>query len=254
MARRQHAPGVLSAADLQATMTSFGVAAHQVRRDHVISHALAALTLIDSDRLLFFGGTALARTHLPDLRLSEDIDLIALSPRPALARDIQDALTSALGRVLGSPFFAPDIVTTRATQASVMQIGDASIRLQLLPHTGYPRWPTEVRSLEQRYADAPPAELRVLTAPAFAAAKLAAWHDRHAPRDLYDLWALAAQGLITDEARRLHARFGPTTDATSVSFASVPTQIEWDTALAHQGRVRVSAAEAAATVADAWAS
>lgn len=90
MARSREAPGILSAADLNATRAPFGVSAHQVRRDHVISHALAALSRIESDRLLFFGGTALARTYLPDLRLSEDIDLIALSPRPALARDIQD--------------------------------------------------------------------------------------------------------------------------------------------------------------------
>ncbi|WP_084595444.1 MULTISPECIES: nucleotidyl transferase AbiEii/AbiGii toxin family protein [Microbacterium] len=254
MARSRGAPGILSAADLNSTTAAFGVSAHQVRRDHVISHALAALSRIESDRLLFFGGTALARTYLPDLRLSEDIDLIALSPRPVLARDIQDVLISALGRVVGTPTFVPDIVNTRQAQTSVMLIGDASIQLQLLPHTGYPRWPTEVRTLEQRYADAPPAELRVLTAPAFAAAKLAAWHDRHAPRDLYDLWALATRGLITDEARRLHARFGPTTAAHSVAFAPLPSQTEWNDALAHQGRVRVTAAEAAATVADAWAS
>ncbi|HWK77337.1 nucleotidyl transferase AbiEii/AbiGii toxin family protein [Microbacterium sp.] len=235
-------------------MATFGVGEDQVRRDHVISHALAALTRIDSDRLLFFGGTALARTHLTDLRLSEDIDLIALSPRPALARDVQDVLTSALGRVVGKPSFEPDILATRRAQSCVMRIGAVSIQLQLLAQAGYPRWPTEVRSLEQRYADAPPAEMRVLTAPAFAAAKLAAWHDRHAARDLYDLWALAARGLITDEARRLHARLGPTTNAGSIAFRPVPSSAEWNDALAHQGLVRVTAAEAAAIVADAWAS
>jgi predicted nucleotidyltransferase component of viral defense system len=34
------------------------------------------------------------------------------------------------------------------------------------------------------------AEIRVPTIEAFAAMKLSAWHDRRAPRDLYDLHAL----------------------------------------------------------------
>ncbi|NNH70014.1 nucleotidyl transferase AbiEii/AbiGii toxin family protein [Nocardia uniformis] len=34
----------------------------------------------------FIGGTALARTHLVTGRLSEDIDLVALDNRAALAR------------------------------------------------------------------------------------------------------------------------------------------------------------------------
>lgn len=244
--------GELSASDLSVTMATFGVAEEQVLRDHVISHTLAALTRIDHERLLFFGGTALARTHLPDLRLSEDIDLIALSPRAALARDIQEVVTSTLGRLLGTPEFSPDIASTRRSQASIMQIGGVTIQLQLLSSTGYPDWPMEVRSLEQRYSDAPPAKLRVLTAPAFAAAKLAAWHDRHAPRDLYDLWGLAERGLIADEARRLAARFGPTTDAAAVAFAPVPSDSEWRRALAHQGRVTVTPSEAAEVVAEAW--
>ena len=43
----------------------FGVGEAQVRRDHVISHALAALSTLGTDDLVFFGGTALSRTHLP---------------------------------------------------------------------------------------------------------------------------------------------------------------------------------------------
>ena len=55
----------------------FGVAYEQVRRDHLISLALAALAPL-RDRLVFFGGTALARSYLPAGRLSEDIDLLAV--------------------------------------------------------------------------------------------------------------------------------------------------------------------------------
>lgn len=252
MDRRRSTPGMLSVQDLNATMVSFGVSEQQVRRDHVISHALAALARIDDRRLIFFGGTALARTHLPELRLSEDIDLIALSPRTALAGDIQEALVSGLSRVVGTPEFVPNIAATNHSQACVMRVGDVLIQIQLLAELGYPHWPTEVRVLEQRYSDAPPTAMRVLTASAFAAAKLAAWHDRRAPRDLYDMWALGRRGLITDDARRLYARFGPTTSAAGVVFAPIPSQREWRDALEHQGIVKVTAAEAASTVAEAW--
>jgi hypothetical protein len=42
----------------------FGVALEQVRRDHLMSLALAALTPL-ADQLIFFGGTALSRAFLP---------------------------------------------------------------------------------------------------------------------------------------------------------------------------------------------
>jgi hypothetical protein len=93
----------------------------------------------------------LARTHLPDGRLSEDIDLIAIDDRKAVAEVLDAQLLSARGREL---------------------------------------WPTERRALQQRYHDAPAAELLVPTLPAFAASKTATWADRRAPRDLWDLWAL----------------------------------------------------------------
>jgi transposase InsO family protein len=67
--------------------TQFGVAAEQVERDHLISHLLAFLSRRFGDRIHFIGGTALARTHLPDGRLSEDIDLIALGDRKQVAQD-----------------------------------------------------------------------------------------------------------------------------------------------------------------------
>lgn len=53
--------------------SAFGVAASQVRRDHLISHVLAVLSERFADRLLFFGGTA----------LSEDIDGALLEHRGA---------------------------------------------------------------------------------------------------------------------------------------------------------------------------
>ncbi|MFE3260634.1 nucleotidyl transferase AbiEii/AbiGii toxin family protein [Nocardia sp. NPDC059091] len=57
--------------------------------------------------MLFIGGTALARTHLPDGRLSEDIDLIALGSRTEIAdrltRDLPRAVLRRFGRLKWRP-------------------------------------------------------------------------------------------------------------------------------------------------------
>jgi hypothetical protein len=76
----------------------FGVDQQQVRRDHLISHLLAAISTAAGDSVIFFGGTALARSILTDGRLSEDIDLLALGRRAEQAARLQAALPRALRR------------------------------------------------------------------------------------------------------------------------------------------------------------
>lgn len=241
-------PGVLAENERIAVQLRFGVAEAQVIRDHAISHILAAIADTGTDGVVFFGGTALARTHLTDLRLSEDIDLIAVGDRREAAEHIEGAIRRRLRRTLGSVSFTPRLRDTRHPAASVVEVAESRIQIQLLSHQGYPAWPTEVRDIEQRYRDAPAARLRVLTRPAFVASKLSSWHDRRAPRDLYDLWALAEAGAINDEAAELFARLGPLVNAKSISFADIPTDEEWGAALGHQGRIRATPREAAARV------
>jgi predicted nucleotidyltransferase component of viral defense system len=53
----------------------FGVSDEQVRRDQAISHVPAVVAEEFADEVIFFGGTALSRTHLLHARRSEDIDL-----------------------------------------------------------------------------------------------------------------------------------------------------------------------------------
>jgi len=173
----------------------FGVDLEQVRRDHLISHLLGAIAAgVPSSDVVFFGGTALSRTYLTDARLSEDIDLIALAPRADVAARIEAAVRGGLARSHGRPTWRPALGATSGSQATTVSVDrTASVQVQLVSGEGY-LWPTEVRDIDQRYSDAPPARLRTLTAAGFAAAKLSAWMDRHAPRDLYDLWALAEQG------------------------------------------------------------
>jgi predicted nucleotidyltransferase component of viral defense system len=143
---------------------------------------------------VFFGGTALSRTYLTASRLSEDLDLIAVAPRSQVAADLQAAIRTGLARSHGAVTWRPALTATTGSQPAVLIVDDqTSVQLQLVEGSGY-TWPTEVDDLEQRYADAPPARMTVLTAPGAAAAKLSAWIERRAPRDLYDLWAWPSAG------------------------------------------------------------
>lgn len=244
-------PGVLDYDEMIDVQHRFGVDEEQVRRDHAISHTLAALSAIDDEHLVFFGGTALSRTLLPQVRLSEDIDLIALAPRRDVAAAVQRTLENRLGTTLGHPMFTPDLHATRHPNPSVMLVGGVRVQIQLLDNEGYPAWPTEVVDLEQRYSDAPHARMRTLTPAAFVASKLASWVDRRASRDLYDLWALDERGFIDAEAKALFGKLGPFTKASAVTFTQLPTDAEWNQALGHQCVVQVTVADAAAAVRDA---
>lgn len=244
-------PGVLDERERLEVEGRFGVDSEQVIRDHVISHVLAAIAGLGTDDVIFFGGTALSRTHLSDLRLSEDVDLIALADRRAVGDRIESAVARQLQRTLGAVQFTPHLRDTRHPEPSVMQVGDVRVQLQLLASEGYPAWPTELVDIEQRYSDASPALLRVLTPAAFVAAKLSSWSDRLAPRDLYDLWAMAEMGLFDSDAVRLFGRFGPYTSAAKVPIAEIPSVAEWNAALGHQGIIRIGPQDAATVVRDA---
>ncbi|WP_306436958.1 nucleotidyl transferase AbiEii/AbiGii toxin family protein [Rhodococcus sp. 06-235-1A] len=67
--------------ELDSVATQFGVARAQVEWDHLISHLLGNSSAHFADRIVFIGGTALARTHLVDGRLSEGVDLIAVGSK-----------------------------------------------------------------------------------------------------------------------------------------------------------------------------
>ncbi|GAA0611999.1 hypothetical protein GCM10009547_12540 [Sporichthya brevicatena] len=240
----------------EAIAAQFGVDLAQVRRDHLISHVLAALSqhLPDAE-IVFFGGTALARTYLLDGRLSEDIDLIARGNRAQICARIERAMATALRRSHGRPTWTPPLTRTRYAEPALLQVVDGtSIQVQVLSSTGYPDWPTEIVELHQRYSDAPPARLRVLTVEAFVAAKIVAWLDRRAPRDLYDLAALAHRSLITPTAVQCLRRYGAASSPPSPrDLGGPPTEAAWQQALAHQTRLETTAADALAALANAWA-
>ncbi|ABM14582.1 nucleotidyl transferase AbiEii/AbiGii toxin family protein [Mycolicibacterium vanbaalenii] len=234
--------------------TQFGVSTEQVERDHLISHILAFLSREFGDRIHFIGGTALARTHLQDGRLSEDIDLIAIGNRKEVANELDAALPRAVARTHGRLTIEPTLRATADTLPVLLRPSDRHpVRLQLLSARDRVVWPTERRELFQRYADAPAARMLVPTLPAFAASKTATWVDRHAPRDLWDLWALNRLGAIDADAAALFRRYGPTNKAPTLRmFDRAPSDAEWQAQLAGQTRLSVSAAEALAEVREAW--
>jgi predicted nucleotidyltransferase component of viral defense system len=241
--------------DLDAVAAKFTVGAEQVRRDHLISHILGALTTMEgADELTFFGGTALSRTYLPNLRLSEDIDLIARGRRSDMAEAIQEAIARSLQRSHGTISWSPALTTTKGSEPATLMTQDGTrVQVQLLSSDGYENWPTEKLPLVQRYADAPPATLTTFTPTAFAAVKTATWAARSAPRDLYDMWALGEHGYITPEAATLYRRHGPTghNPAPDV-FREAPSVDAWAEALDHQGRVDIGPEQALERVKTLW--
>ena len=137
---------------------------------------------------------------------------------------------------------------------TVRTIEDMAVKVQLLSSRDRIVWPAERRCIEQRYSDAPTAELIVPTLPAFAASKTATWADRRAPRDLWDLWALSEIGAIDETALHLFRKFGPSNRSPGdYIFKSPPSDTAWQTQLAGQTRLRITAPEALAIVRESWA-
>jgi predicted nucleotidyltransferase component of viral defense system len=107
---------VLDPDDAAVVAEQFGVATEQVRRDHLITYLLAALAADAAESIVFFGGTARARTHLPEGRLSEDIDLLAVGNRSSAAIDVESTLAAGTRREYGRLTWEPPLRQTRGAQ------------------------------------------------------------------------------------------------------------------------------------------
>lgn len=232
----------------------FGVGHQQVERDHLVSHLLAFVGRSFSERVHFIGGTALARTHLPEGRLSEDIDLIAIGSRKEIATEFDAAIPRALARTHGRLTLEPPLGDTADVLPAVIRSpGGLRVRIQLLSARGRTLWPTERRTLVQRYHDAPAAQLLVPTRAAFSGSKTATWADRHAARDLWDLWALSRIDAIDSAASELYCRYGPTNQPPlDYLFTAAPSETEWQAQLGGQTRLTITAPGALDAVREAW--
>jgi hypothetical protein len=249
---------LLDGDELADVAAAFGVDETQVRRDHLVSHILNALATLDVP-VTFFGGTALARTHLSDpdngARLSEDIDLYS-PERRTVARSLDDQLPRLLRREFPGLSWDPPLSLVRSVVAGqVLSRDGMRVRVQLLDsrgdHHDLGRWPTETRPIDLRYRDLPASvDLAVPTLTAFAAMKTIAWLDRHTARDLYDLAGLAGLGALTAEVTALIRRMVGWSPAPQM-FGSMPA-LDWTTQLAHQTRSALTAEECLTRVRKAY--
>ena len=91
--------------------------------------------------------------------------------------------------------------------------------------------------MQLRYPDLPATQtLQCPTLTTFAAMKLAAWSDRNAPRDLFDLAGLAALGVLRDPEVHRIFREKVGVGVVASEFQRVPrvTADAWATELAAQ--------------------
>lgn len=209
-----------------------------------------------SDHFTFYGGTALSRTFLNGLRLSEDIDLLSHEvPHKQAARELDSLLAENLEPVFG-------LVTadrrlsevTRDTDASIYTIGHSRIKVQLIDGSTYARWPAQSSKIDSRYEGLPHTQLRTFTRTGFVCAKAEAWFERNTPRDLYDLWALSELGAINNEAAGVYKSHGATNSFPQKSQfpRSAPTIEQWSSALSNQCIPKVGPDEAYRVVCNSW--
>jgi hypothetical protein len=227
---------VIETSEIEEWAQRFRVSAAQITRDHFISHLLRALGDLHP-RTRFFGGTALCRTHLEATRLSEDIDLLHPEPREFLAT-LREELPTAIRREFPDTSWSATAPEGDGFASSIGSPDVDAIKLYVgRDGTNTTAWEFIETCVGLRYTDLPQDQkFECPTAPTFAAMKLAAWTDRHAPRDLFDLAGLAALGTLRDpNVNRIYtARMGA--PIVTAEFTRVPkrTAAAWETELEAQ--------------------
>ena len=241
---------MLEPEELAVTATAFGgVPEDQVRRDHLISHVLRAIAdmkALPHSAVVFFGGTALARTLISDpaagARLSEDVDLYT-ADRKTIAPLLDHGIPRLLRREYPGATWDPALSDIRTVDSARLVTAEGlSVKIQLVDIADFAHWPTKSRSVLLRYTDLPDSvTLPVPTPDSFGGMKTAAWHDRHTARDLYDLAGLAEIGALTAEAAALFAKVCGVSVGPHM-FRRLPP-FDWEAALAHQTGVLPAASE-----------
>lgn len=222
----------------------------QVHRDHAISYILSVLQNVSSS-MVFFGGTALARTHLRRGRLSEDIDLYT-STRQKLCLEIDDLPNmieqefpqATWGKL---PSSTSDVQSSLLVCNSTIQIEVQAISTQL---RGWNFIPVETVQIYQRYTDIPPTSLKVPTLDGFCAMKLTAWFDRGASRDLFDLEGLTHLRPVSEDTKALVTELL----GLRLTRRMLDRKIDgvWQDDLAHQTKLEKTGEECLARVLQWW--
>lgn len=225
---------MISRQEIETQAQRFGAPDTQVVRDHLISHVIAALAC-SQEKVTFFGGTALCRTWLPDLRLSEDIDLLV--DNYAIGQTVTKELTHRLRREFPGHEWAEVKSQNQVTTWNLLS-DNSSVKVQFVQwRDGWRSMPTTSTQVQLRYGDLPDSvDLTVPTTSGFATMKLLAWFDRHTPRDLFDLAALADASKIDRAAiERVKPIAGFTPSLASLELKVPPSvELAWESELGHQ--------------------
>lgn len=228
----------------------FGSSEAQVRRDHAISHILAAIQNLTPE-MVFYGGTALSRTFLTTGRLSEDIDLYSVD---------RNALCQMLNML-------PDLIEEEFPQSNWQKLPSPSrdaerfylncepgiqIQIQVVDSRSraWKRIPIELTDIHQRYSDVPRTKIQAPTFDGFVAMKASAWFDRRTARDLFDLDALSRVGKVSDEARKLVVDLL----GHQLSNLMIAGRVhgDWQIELAHQTRLERTEDQCMERILDWW--
>jgi predicted nucleotidyltransferase component of viral defense system len=241
---------MLESNELDQVQRLFDSSELQVRRDHAISHVLAAIQHIKAE-FVFFGGTALSRTYVANGRLSEDIDLYS-NNREFLSRELDHLPEMIEQEFPGANWEA--LPSQVSDPRSVLLNCDSSIKIkfQVLDalSRGRQRIPIKITDIHQRYSDVPRTKMYVPTFDGFVAMKALAWFDRRTARDLYDLDGLSHRGEVTESARKLINQLR----GYRLTQAMMNGRVSglWHEELAHQTRLVISQQECLQRVLDWW--
>ncbi len=238
---------MISDREVSRAAARLGVPEGQVRRDHLLSHLIRGLK--DVPGIVFVGGTALNRTYLSDARLSEDIDLHLLNGGSGIVDELLDAVRLEFPDLSIQTQSRYGDVTT-----AILASEDLRVQVQLVSFRhDWARLPTRSALVRLRYGDLDGAvELRIPTTSAFVAMKIAAFVDRRAARDLFDLAQLARLDLVDttslDLTKQLLGR-----RPVPAEFALPPSNEEWRIELSHQVKELGTPEDALTTVRSALA-
>ncbi|MEN8235587.1 MAG: nucleotidyl transferase AbiEii/AbiGii toxin family protein [Actinomycetota bacterium] len=243
---------MLGQQELSLWAARYGVAPDQIRKDHLISHLLVGVAHSTvARRAIFFGGTALARTHLGDRRISEDIDLWA---EPA--QEVYSVLADELPRHVRREYPGLRIERDSPAMGTAIARDGTQVRLQVVAYGAehHRCVQLERRNIDLRYTDLrQEAELTVPGRSSFVAMKHLAWADRRAPRDLVDLTAFAGIGALDGEADAIvNCLRGFGVNARDVDRLPQRTRRAWIADLAHQMGRPPDPDHALSAVQEAW--
>jgi predicted nucleotidyltransferase component of viral defense system len=200
---------MIGSAEIGRRARRLGLQRSHVELDYALNHMIAALADVTS-RLVFRGGTALARVYWPDFRLSEDLDFIAVASPEDLRVDLERAVALAADR------------TALDLSAETGKVRDGRLRSvvrwtrgTVLVDIGMGERPSledPERPLDLPYSDlvGTRRKIRVVALAELLGNKWFMLDEREEPRDLFDVWAAISRfGVPMAEIARGHqAKYG----------------------------------------------